>query len=287
MSCPRCFTGHVNPGTPQGRWETIHTLKTYVAEPAKGKQALGVIVIIPDAFGVGFVNNQILADHYASAGQYLVYLPDFMDGKEAPVSTMLAMAHVFDNQVSYLWKPYYILAAMYNFVPFMYKNRVSVTSPRITAFLKALREDKGASLPVGVAGFCWGGLHVVKLSADNAETKTASGRPLADAFFTAHPSNLTIPKDIEDVKRNLSMAIGDDDAVMGIKQVREAQQILAGKADVDSEVVVYPGAKHGFSVRASKTKPDSKETQQSEEAEKQAIAWFQRQFEAAKRNQSS
>jgi hypothetical protein len=35
----------------------------------------------PDAFGLPFINNQILADHYASAGQYLVYLPDFLDGE--------------------------------------------------------------------------------------------------------------------------------------------------------------------------------------------------------------
>ena len=77
------FTGHVNPGTPTGRWATVHGLRTYIAEPAAGKQTLGIIVIIPDAFGVDFVNNQILADHYASATQYLVYLPDFMDGQFA------------------------------------------------------------------------------------------------------------------------------------------------------------------------------------------------------------
>ena len=83
MSCPQCFTGHVNPGTPTGRWDTVYGRRTYIAEPAAGKQALGIIVILPDAFGVDFVNNQILADHYASAAQFLVYLPDFMDGKFA------------------------------------------------------------------------------------------------------------------------------------------------------------------------------------------------------------
>jgi dienelactone hydrolase len=80
MSCPQCFTGHINPGSPTGRWETVYNLRTYIAEPASAKPVLGIIVIIPDAFGVDFVNNQILADHYASAAQFLVYLPDFMDG---------------------------------------------------------------------------------------------------------------------------------------------------------------------------------------------------------------
>ena len=81
MSCPQCFTGHVNPGTPTGRFDTVHGLRTYVAEPAAGKRVLGIIVIIPDAFGVEFINNQIVADHYASATQCLVYLPDFMNGQ--------------------------------------------------------------------------------------------------------------------------------------------------------------------------------------------------------------
>jgi hypothetical protein len=81
MSCPQCFSGHVNPGNPQGRFETVHGLRTYVAEPPKGKSPAGIVVIIPDAFGVGFVNNQILADHYASGANLMVYLPDFMDGK--------------------------------------------------------------------------------------------------------------------------------------------------------------------------------------------------------------
>ncbi len=81
MSCPQCFSGHVNPGSPTGRWETVHGLRTYIAEPPAGKTTKAIIVIIPDAFGVDFVNNQILADHYASAADYLVYLPDFMDGK--------------------------------------------------------------------------------------------------------------------------------------------------------------------------------------------------------------
>jgi dienelactone hydrolase len=169
---------------------------------------------------------------------------------------------------------------MADFLPFLYRNRFSVSWPRVTGFLRALREDKKTPLPVGIAGFCWGGLHAVRLSHNTPEVKTESGRPLVDAIFTAHPSNLNISQDIGNVRHNLSIAIGDDDGVMGIQQVREAEAILAAKPDINSEVVVYPGAKHGFSIRASKAKPDSQETRQAEEAEKQAINWFQQQFKA-------
>ena len=86
---------------------------------------------------------------------------------------------------------------------------------------------------------------------------------------------------------NLSYAIGDDDTVMNMQQVRQLQKVLNDKQEVDSEVVIYPGAKHGFAVRASRTKPDAQETIQAEEAEKQAIAWFQRQFAAVTRRNAA
>lgn len=139
MSCPQCFSGHINPGTPLGRIEDVYGRSTYIADPPDGKQPKGIIVIIPDAFGQEFVNNQILADHYASMGQYRVYLPDFMDGewtcsrlnltrtpfqafwgyviralrltswssgKAAQVSTMINMAYLWDKNTSWLSTPY-------------------------------------------------------------------------------------------------------------------------------------------------------------------------------------
>jgi dienelactone hydrolase len=168
---------------------------------------------------------------------------------------------------------------MADFLPFLFRNRFSVCWPRVTGFLKALQTDNAGTLPVAIAGFCWGGLHAVKLAHDTPETRTADGRhPLVNAIFTAHPSNLNVEADIGGVKGNLSIAIGDDDGVMDMQQVRRAEEILKSKEDIDTEVVIYPGAKHGFSIRASRAKPDSVETQQAEEAEKQALAWFQRQF---------
>lgn len=81
MSCPDCFSGHAHSGTPLGEVKKIHGRDTYVAEPKNGQSAKGIIIIVPDAFGWDFVNNRILADHYAAAGDFLVYLPDFMDGR--------------------------------------------------------------------------------------------------------------------------------------------------------------------------------------------------------------
>lgn len=77
--CTDCFSGSVHEGTPKGTITTIHGLETYVAEPADGVTPKGLVVFIPDAFGIGFKNNKLLCDKYAANG-FLVYLPDFMKG---------------------------------------------------------------------------------------------------------------------------------------------------------------------------------------------------------------
>lgn len=178
---------------------------------------------------------------------------------------------------------YYLIAMLFDFLPHLYRNRFTVTWPRVTGFLKELHANNADAYPVGVAGFCWGGLHAIRLTHETGETITASGLPLADAIFAAHPSSVDVAADIGNVRRNLSIAIGDDDAVMGIKQVRQAELILASKSDIDSEVIIYPGAKHGFSIRASRVKADSVETRQAAEAEEQAVSWFKRRFDAVSR----
>lgn len=50
------------------------------------------------------------------------------------------------------------------------------------------------------------------------------------------------------------------------------QEILEGKKDVESEVVVLPGAHHGFAVRGDPN--NAKEMEQAAQAEDQCVRWF-------------
>lgn len=84
MSCSECFKGHSHDGEPTGEVQEMFGRPTYVASPQDDKPIKGIIVIVPDAFGWEFVNNRLLADQYALNGNFLVYLPDFMDGRSAP-----------------------------------------------------------------------------------------------------------------------------------------------------------------------------------------------------------
>lgn len=99
MSCPDCYSGAVHEGTPRGEVTKAYGLDTYVVNPADGRPAKGIVVIIPDAFGWDFVNIRLLADNYADKGDFKVYAPDFMNGKlrvQSPVlfcQRLMAVGH--------------------------------------------------------------------------------------------------------------------------------------------------------------------------------------------------
>lgn len=66
-----CASGSLHTGEPQGKIIEHHGRQTYVAEAPDGKPK-GIVVIVPDAFGIGLLNNRILADEYAKKGNFTV-----------------------------------------------------------------------------------------------------------------------------------------------------------------------------------------------------------------------
>lgn len=80
MTSQCCVSGEIHQGTPTGTESKIHGLDCYVTGPPEGVTPKGVIVIVPDVFGWTLPNTRILADNYAKKGEWLVYLPDFMNG---------------------------------------------------------------------------------------------------------------------------------------------------------------------------------------------------------------
>lgn len=95
-----------------------------------------------------------------------------------------------------------------------------------------------------------------------------------DAGFAAHPSKMAFPEDWSKVSKPLAVAIGDVDMVIGIEDVRRIEGLLGENTDVESEVRVYEGAKHGFAVRADPK--DEVQTKSAVESQKQALEWFGR-----------
>ena len=169
-------------------------------------------------------------------------------------------------------KPIWMFRVIAAAVPFFIANRYSVIKPRILAFHEALREDPDTSeMKIGSAGFCWGGLYTIELCQGGGESQLP---PLVDAGFVAHPSGVKIPGDFERVKVPLSVAVGDVDLAMKVELAREAKAILEKRGGQRHEVIIYPGAKHGFAVRANVA--EARQAESSAGAEAQARAWFER-----------
>jgi dienelactone hydrolase len=170
---------------------------------------------------------------------------------------------------------YYISLLLYAMIPWKVANRFSVSMPIVKNFFTAVRQNEGARLPIGAAGFCWGGKHTVNLACG---LTTPDGKPLLDAGFAGHPSNLEIPGELEKMVKPVSFALGEKDMVIKGEQITLVQEAVAKLSEVHGgEVKVYPGAGHGFCLRADILQNDAEA--QAEEAENQAISWLQKHFQ--------
>jgi dienelactone hydrolase len=164
-----------------------------------------------------------------------------------------------------LLKPFYFLRVVSAAISFFMANRQSTIIPKLFAFHEAIRADpETRDLKVASAGFCWGGKYTIHV---------AQERDLVDAGFIAHPSNMAFPTDWDKVQKPLSMAIGDVDISIKVGMVKKIKILLEEtKPYGQNEVVILPGAKHGFAIRADPN--DKVQVQSAEEATAQALAWF-------------
>lgn len=188
-----------------------------------------------------------------------------------------------------------LLGAIYHGIPFAFSNREGVTKPRVYNFFRHLRHDN-PSTKIGAAGYCWGGKYTTYLCAgwnnlsldpypsNNVDVLDASKDKeeyLIDAGYTAHPSQLTIPRDVQTLSKPLSIANGTRDFQLTPAKMKEVKRVFEErKGDgPECELVVYEEAKHGFAVRWNPK--DEREQRQGEESEDQAVRWFAKHFAAA------
>jgi dienelactone hydrolase len=181
----------------------------------------------------------------------------------------------------WLKKPFQVIYVASIAIPHVYYNSFPKSWPRVTSWFHALRgSEEGKKYPIGAAGFCWGGKHTINLAHG---LRSPSNEFLIDAAFTAHPSNLEMPGEIEKVRLPLAIAQPEKDMALKPEQyalIKEKLGVLAKDQGIKWECVEYEGATHGFSVRADESKNEGK---QAVEAEEQAVKWFQMQFATVKR----
>ncbi|KAH7376897.1 Alpha/Beta hydrolase protein [Plectosphaerella cucumerina] len=272
MPCADCFKGHDHPGPYEGEIETLHGLDVYVAKPRLTQsERKSVIVVLSDMFGWDTTNLRRLSDICAERTGCVVYVPDFMHGTSAPASMKPVLDQIANEGGLWGWmrKPWLILKIVWTIVPFMMRNSPEKRFPGVLQFIDKLRCSQERESKLGVVGFCWGGYGVTQLAHGGL---ARNGRTLIDAAYTAHPSELKVPEHIVGIKLPYSMIVGDVDFALSLNDAKQSAEILEKNADVPSEIVIIPGAKHGFAVRYD---PDNKaEIEMADQAEDQMVRWF-------------
>lgn len=282
MSCPDCFRGTIHEGTPKGKEETLHDILTYIATPETGVTSNSKTIFVTDVFGFNLVNNKLLADKYAADTGCMVLMPSIIPGGGAPLSAI----ELFD----YLSTPVGLfdlagqakrvgaaMRAAAIFTPFAARTRHAF--PKLLKFSRDVKSSLPTDGKLGIAGFCWGGMHSTKLT---MEPSVEGGDvPLFDAHFVAHPAGLKAPDDFLAAARKfrvpISFAVGDLDMLLSKDKVDSIgsglKEVFGGDLDY-FEVKTYGDCKHGFAVRADPKR--TVEDEAAKEAAVQAVNWFKK-----------
>ncbi|KAI6693190.1 hypothetical protein NL676_020900 [Syzygium grande] len=262
MSGPQCCENPpiLNPASGQGHVEVLGGLKSYVSGSSDSNLA---IVLVSDVFGyeapnlsrlnfvlqypdcdiVGssergcliFGNSRKLADKVAAAGFYAV-VPDFLGGE-----------------------PYVPENAERPFTEWLKDHGTDKGYEDAKRIVEAVK-GKGASA-IGAAGFCWGGKVVVELA------KTGS----IGAAVLLHPSLVSVD-DIKGVKAPIAILGAEIDQRLPPELLKQFEEILATKSEVDARVKIFPKVSHGWTVRYDVT--DEEAVKCAEEAHSDMLEWF-------------
>ncbi|KAK2596219.1 hypothetical protein QQS21_006367 [Conoideocrella luteorostrata] len=276
MSCNECIKGSIHKGQPKGTTELIHNLNTYVVGNRSAPKA--IVIIYSDVFGLPLPNNRLIADQYASSGDYLVYLPDFFQGDPVPLKVADILIPVDASKQSVLSKYGGMLASAPSFVMWMARHKDGPTNKVCMDFLGAVRRER--SEKIGMVGFCWGGRYAIRAAREeNMIDVDGVKRPLVDAVVALHPSNIVYPADVQRPVVPISVGWGLTDQGVSIEQKAKMEGIhaaekKAGKDLPELEHKVYTPGRHGFAVRGNPDDPQERKA--LEDSLKQGLDWLKK-----------
>lgn len=235
MAGPQCCAHPptLNPSVGAGHVEKVGGLDTYVSGSPDSKLA---ILLVSDVYGYEAPNLRKLADKIAAAGFYAV-VPDFFYGDPfAP-----------DNAE----RPIKVWLKDHG----MHKG-FEDAKPVIEAL-----NSKGVSA-IGAVGFCWGAKVVVELGKSSAFIKAA---------VLCHPSFVTVD-DFKEFKVPISILGAETDQMSPPALLKQFEELLASKSEVDSFVKIFPKVAHGWTVRYDVE--DEAAVKSAEEAHGNLLEWF-------------
>jgi carboxymethylenebutenolidase len=220
-------------------------MPAYAASPDGG--ARGGIVVVQEAFGVTS-HIEHVADRLAEAG-WLAVAPAFFHRQGAPVLA-------YDDLDSVM--------------PVMGQLTAEGISTDLVTSFDYLEEAGFAAARTGVVGFCMGGsvaFHAATLRALGGAVTFYGGGVTAGRFGL--PALVDAAPSLQTPWLGL---FGDLDQGIPVSDVEQLRQSAAG-ADVDTEIVRYGDAQHGFNCN---DRPAVFNEQAAADAWGRTLAWFDR-----------
>ncbi|KAJ8434151.1 hypothetical protein Cgig2_000871 [Carnegiea gigantea] len=211
MSGPQCCENPptLNPSSGVGHVEQIGGLNSYVSGSPQSNPA---VLLVSDVFGYENPNLRKKADKLAAAGFYVV-VPDFFHGD-----------------------PYNPDNVERPIQAWIQEHGTDKGYEEAKLVIEALKQ-KGIS-KIGAAGYCWGAKVVVQLGQGD----------YIQAAVLLHPSFVTVD-DIKAVKVPIAVLGAEIDQRSPPELVKQFEEVLKAKPEVDGLVKIFPGVAHGWSVR--------------------------------------
>ena len=151
-----------------------------------------------------------------------------------------------------LYKTYKFIGIIPMFISWIGKHKDVTVIPLVETTLKLVREKANTigNNKLGVIGFCWGGRYTI-LSANGPNS-------IIDAYAVAHPSQVSVPKDINEISKPGLFLFAETDFAISHSEVSKIKEILTKKTEFPTEFVHFPGTEHGFTVRGGPSTYESR-----------------------------
>ncbi|KAF5383661.1 hypothetical protein D9615_003789 [Tricholomella constricta] len=243
--CKDCVSGVTHEGTPQGKWETIGGVNSYVATPTVDYPKDKVVLFLADVFGPQLPNAQLLADDFARNG-FRTVIPDYLNGDPIPPDAL----NPGNN---------------YDIGKWFVNHGADKTRPNLDKVVAALKEE--GVVAFGATGYCFGGRYIFDLAIDNVIQVAA----------TSHPSLLQVPADLEKYLANSQAPLLINSCTIDQQfppdSQAKADDILGnGKFAPGYRREYFDGCTHGFAVRGDLSDPKVKAGKEG--AFKSSVEWL-------------
>ncbi|KAE8076949.1 hypothetical protein FH972_015566 [Carpinus fangiana] len=215
-------------------------------------------------------SNPPTLDRSAGAGHVVQLggLSSYVSGSADSNLAVLLISDVFDKVAAVGF--YVVVPDFLHGDPFVYDN----ADRPLPVWLKDHGTDKGFEeaktvieaiksqgvCSVGASGFCWGAKVVVELGKSE----------LIQAAVLSHPSFVSVD-DIKGVKVPIAVLGAQIDKYSPLELLKQFEEVLTSKSEVDSYVKVFPNTEHGWTVRYNVD--DETAVKSAEEAHQILLEW--------------